>query len=87
AGTAEASRVEMLRQLAVDAWSVEWSTDATRRESIEVMHIGKSEVDDAPYGLSVDDRVTSTMGLLGVVTPESLDDPEAIAFRESYAFY
>ncbi|MEL6446523.1 MAG: twin-arginine translocation pathway signal protein [Pseudomonadota bacterium] len=87
AGTAERSRVDLLRQLAVDAWSVEWSTDATRRESIEVMHIGKSEVEAAPYGVSVDDRFTSTMGLFGVVTPESLDDPESVAFRESYAYY
>lgn len=85
--SAEPSRVDLLRQLAVDAWSVEWTTDRTRRESIEVMHFGKGAVNDKPYGLTVDDRFSSTMAAVGIITPESLDDPEAVAYRESYAFY
>ncbi len=85
--TAEAALVDELRTLTTDAWAVEWDTASTRRESIEVMHIGKAEVDAKPYGLSIDDRLTSTIGMLGLMSPEALDDPESSAYRESLKFY
>lgn len=85
--TADAALVDELRTLTTDAWSVEWDTASTRRESIEVMRIGKAEVDAKPYGLSIDDRLTSTIGLLGLMSPEALDNPKSSAYRESFKFY
>ncbi|MCG8369643.1 MAG: twin-arginine translocation pathway signal protein [Proteobacteria bacterium] len=85
--TADAAFVEELRTFTTDAWRVEWDTASTRRESIEVMHIGKAAVDARPYGLSMDDRLTSTIGMLGLMSPEALDDPESSAYKESYKFY
>ena len=79
--------VDDLRELTVDAWDVEWSTTSTRRESIEVMHVGKAAVNAKPYGLSIDDRISSTIGMLGMMSPEALDDPEASAYKESFKFY
>ena len=79
--------VDDLRNLTADAWSVEWSTARTRRESLEVAHIGKSEVDAKPYGLAFDDRLSSTLGKVGLMSLEALDDPESTAYRESFAFY
>ena len=85
--TADAALVDELRALTMDAWRIEWDTPRTRRESIEVMHIGKAEVDAKPYGLSIDDRISSTIGLLGMMSPEALDDSESSAYKESYKFY
>ena len=85
--TADTALVDELRTFTTDAWRVEWETASTRRESIEVMHIGKAEVDAQPYGLSMDDRLTSTIGMLGLMSPEALDDPESSAYKESYKFY
>jgi len=85
--TADAAFVDELRTLTTDAWGVEWDTASTRRESIEVMRIGKAEVDAKPYGLSIDDRLTSTIGLLGLMSPEALDNPKSSAYRESFKFY
>ncbi len=85
--TADAAVVEELRSLTSAAWRVEWDTASTRRESIEVMHIGKAEVEAKPYGLSIDDRLSSTVGMLGLMSPEALDDPESSAYRESFNFY
>ncbi len=85
--TADSALVDELRALTTDAWRVEWDTASTRRESIEVMHIGKEAVEARPYGLSIDDRVSSTIGLLGMMSPEALDDPESSAYKESYKFY
>ena len=83
----DAALVDELRMLTTDAWRVEWDTASTRRESIEVMHVGKAAVNAKPYGLSLDDRVTSTVAKLGLMSPEALDDPESSAYRESYKFY
>lgn len=85
--TADAALIDELQTLTTDAWRVEWDTASTRRESIEVMHIGKAGVNAQPYGLSIDDRLTSTIGLLGLMSPEALDDPESSAYRESFKFY
>jgi hypothetical protein len=35
----------------------------------------------------MDDRLTSTIGMLGLMSPEALDDPESSAYKESYKFY
>ena len=85
--TADEALVDELRTLTTDAWRVEWDTASTRRESIEVMHIGKAAVNAKPYGLSLDDRLISTLGKLGLMSPEALDDPEASAYQESFKFY
>jgi len=85
--TTDATLIDELRTLTADAWGIEWDTASTRRESIAVMHIGKAEVDAKPYGLSIDDRITSTFGKLGLMSPEALDDPESTAYKESLKFY
>ena len=85
--SADEAFVDDLRKLTVDAWSVEWSTARTRRESIEVMHIGKSEVNAKPYGLALDDRLSSTLQKVGLMSPEAFDDPQSAAYGESFAFY
>lgn len=85
--TAEEATVNELRALTSEAWAVEWDTASTRRESIDVMHIGKTAVNEKPYGLSIDDRISSTVGMLGMMSPEALDDPQSSAYRESFRFY
>ena len=85
--SADETFVEDLRVLTTEAWAVEWDTASTRRESIEVMHIGKAAVDARPYGLTIDDRLSSTLGKLGMMSREALDDPESTAYKESFKFY
>jgi len=85
--SADESFVDELRDLTAEAWVVEWSTERTRRESIDVTHIGKSEVETKPYGLAFDDRLSSTLKPVGLMTREAMDDPESTAYRESLAFY
>lgn len=85
--SADETLVDDLRNLAADAWAVEWSTARTRRESIDVTHIGKSEVAAKPYGLAFDDRLSATLGKVGLMSLEAMDDPESTAYRESLAFY
>jgi len=85
--SADTALVTELRELATDAWRVEWDTARVRRESIDVMHVGKAEVDANPYGIALDDRIGSTTGMLGMMSREAMDDPESMAYRESFKFY
>lgn len=85
--SADEATVDELRNLTADAFVVEWNTARTRRESVVVSHIGKSEVDAKPYGLAFDDRFSSTLGKIGLMSREAMDDSESIAYRESIAFY
>ena len=79
--------VTALRELCAAAWEVEWSTAATRRESIAVMRIGKREVADAPYGLALDGALNSFLGVTGLMTREAMDDPESTSYIEGFKMY
>ncbi len=85
--SADEALVDELRNLTADAFAVEWATAKTRRESIEVTHIGKSEVAAKPYGLAFDDRLSSTLGKIGLMSLEAMDDPDSTAYKESIKFY
>ena len=79
--------VQTLRQLTVDAWLAEWSTQATRRESIRVTRIGRAEVDAMPNGLAFDGALNAALAGFGLLSREALDDPASVAYQESYRFY
>lgn len=87
AGTVDPVRVNRLRKLAVDAWALEWATPDTRRESIAVTRIGKSEINANPDGLFLEGPLMDGLGALGVLTREQMDDPATRAFAESELFY
>ena len=86
-GSSDAQRVAGLRALATDAWEVEWNEATTRRESVEVTHVGRDAVNARPYGISLDDRLPSTLGRLGLMSAAALDDPGSAAYRGTEAFY
>lgn len=49
--------------------------------------MGKREVTDAPWGITLDGAFNSTLAATGLVSREGMDDPETTAYRESEAFY
>ena len=85
--SSDPSLVENLRALAVDAWHIEWTTPATRRESIDVTRIGKSEIDQTPYGLALPGAPVEALNAVGVLTREKMDQEGATAYDQSIAFY
>ncbi len=87
AGTAEPAKVGRLRNLAVDAWVLEWATPVVRRESIFVTRIGKSEINADPDGLYLEGPLMEGLGALGILTRQQMDDPESRAYSESETFY
>ncbi len=79
--------VQNLRDLTVNAWRLEWATPRTRRESIDVTRIGKSEINEKPYGLALAGAPMDALHGVGLLTTEKMDDTGATAYQQSLSFY
>ena len=87
ATTAEPARVAKLRQLAAAAWQVEWANTATRRESIAVTRIGKSEINATPDGIYLEGPLLEGLNTVGLLTRENMDDPTTRSYIDSLDYY
>lgn len=79
--------VDALRALTEEAWRIEWSTPHTRRESIIVTRIGKSEINNNPYGLALTGAVPEALAGAGLLSREKMDTPGTPAYDEALKFY
>ncbi len=86
-GTNEGPRVAMLRELTFDALKMEMFTDYTMMESIELMRIGKREINQNPDGLAFGGPLYDTLHLFGLMTRESLADETSIGFKQGVAMW
>ncbi|RED48093.1 Acg family FMN-binding oxidoreductase [Aestuariispira insulae] len=73
--------VGKLRKLTRDAMLVEMRTKPAHQESIDLMRIGKAEIEANPDGISLGGPVLEAMNLAGILTRETLNDPTSMAFR------
>ena len=64
-----------LRRIAHAAWLTEAATPAAWKESIDLLRIGKAEINARPDGIDVGGPMIETLALLGVVTREAALDP------------
>ncbi|GAA4035098.1 Acg family FMN-binding oxidoreductase [Parerythrobacter jejuensis] len=80
-------RVTALRENAMRAWTIEYETDATRRESIDLMRIGNDAAVARPDGIDLAGPVMSAGHAVGLVTKDALDTPGTTAFESGYDMY
>ncbi len=85
--TIDATRLETLKDLALRAWEIEYRTDATRRESIDVMRIGAEAAARTPDGIALVEPIIEVGRLVGAVSPEALDTPGSAAFEQGLSMY
>lgn len=85
--TSAPERVAALRDHAMRAWTIEYETDATRRESIELMRIGNDAAVAEPDGIDLAGGMMSAAHAAGIVTREKLDTRGTIAFDSGYDMY
>ncbi len=83
----DAKGVEELRALSRDAWKIEWTLPRTRRETLAVTRIGKTEIEAAPYGIMLGGPMIDALAIAGVMTRENSDTAGETAFEETLAFY
>ncbi|MEG9862622.1 MAG: hypothetical protein V6Z81_09120 [Parvularculales bacterium] len=84
---ADADRVAPLRDLTVKAWEVEYLTPRTLQESIDLMRIGKAEINANPDGIDIGGALMESLNLAGLITREKMMDPTSTAFAQGWDLY
>ena len=70
-----------LRTLTRDAMVAEVRTPEAYQESIDLMRIGRAEIEANPDGIALGGVFLEALNLVGVLTPESLADPASSSYQ------
>lgn len=87
AGTIDGAAREALIDLAWKGFLIEYETDATRRESIDLMRIGNRAIAAFPDGIDLGGLPMGLMKMVGVITPEALDTKGTTAYKTGIDMY
>jgi hypothetical protein len=79
----DAALVQRLRTLTWGAWNTEFVTRRTWQESVDLMRIGKSEIDSSPDGISIGGPLLELLAMAGQFSREQLARPGTMAYRAS----
>jgi len=86
--SADAARRDDLRALTWKAHLVEVTTDRTNMESVNLMRIGKAEINANPDGIDIGGTAfLDALALAGVLTREQLADPNSTGFKQGLDIY
>lgn len=80
--TNDPSRVEAFRDLTWRAHYMETTTPRTMQESIDLMRIGKAEINANPDGIELGGFFLELLALTGQLTREKMADPNSVAFKQ-----
>lgn len=81
-GSVDPASLAALRKLSWDAWVIEYSNAAMRRESIDLMRIGNAEVAANPDGIELGGIGMGIAKISGFISREALDTPGTAAFQQ-----
>ena len=79
--THDGPMLDDLRTLTRDAMLAEMATPEAHRESVDLMRIGRAEIEANPDGISLGGPLLDGLNLVGILTRESLADPTSRAFQ------
>ena len=78
----EAEKVASLRQLSWEAMDIELRTHRTMKESVDLMRIGKAEIEANPDGISLGGLLNEGLEQLGLMDRQAMLDPDSMVFKE-----
>ena len=81
----ETDNVNALRALTHEAMRIEFHTERTFKESVDLFRIGKSEIEANPDGIDFSGPMFETMHLLGLFTRAGTLDPTSAEFAQGEA--
>lgn len=84
---ADPARVDAVRDLMWRGHVREMTTPAALQESIDLMRIGRAEIEASPDGIDLGGPFLEGLSLVGAMTRERLADPESQAFAQGMAIY
>lgn len=80
-------QVATLQQLSWDAWLVEANTERTWKESVDLMRIGKAEINANPDGIDLGGPLMESLKIAGIMTRESQLDKSSSGYKEGVKIY
>lgn len=86
-GTRESDRVSRIIDLAWTGFQIELATDATRRESVDLMRIGNRAVVENPDGIDMGGIQMGLFKMTGIVSHDGLDTPGSAAYQAGLDMY
>ncbi|MCR9072837.1 MAG: twin-arginine translocation pathway signal protein [Alphaproteobacteria bacterium] len=87
AGTTESATVARIADLAWKGLQVETNTDRTYRESVDLIRIGRREIEANPDGIDLGGPFLESLSLIGMLDREQLADPASTAFAQGLEMY
>ncbi len=78
----ETGQVDATRQLTQDAMRIEMLTHEAMMESVDLMRIGKAEINANPDGISMGGPFLESLSLVGILSREALADPNSAGFKQ-----
>lgn len=85
--TVDADEVAALRDLSLRAMRIEFATERTLRESVELFRIGRREVDANPDGIDFTGPMFEGLARAGLFTREASMDAEGLVARSADAAF
>ena len=79
--TSDAALVADVRSLTWRAWMIEASTPRTWMESVDLMRIGRAEIEANPDGIALGGAVLEALAMAGQVTRAKLADPKSSSYK------
>ncbi|KIN60212.1 Twin-arginine translocation pathway signal [Sulfitobacter noctilucae] len=83
----DAATVQRLRDLSFEAFLIETLTPGTMKESVDVMRMGKAEINATPDGIDMGGTFLETLMLAGMLNREMLTDPDDPGFQRAIDIY
>jgi hypothetical protein len=77
----DAVEVAALRAATWTAWRIEADTPRTHQETVDLMRIGKAEVEANPDAVSISGAMLEALAAAGQISRASFADPNSTAFR------
>lgn len=85
--TVDPTRVARLSDLAWKAFQVEAGTPRTYKESVDLMRLGKAEIEANPDGIDLGGPFLESLQTLGLMTRAALLDPTSKAYQQGLEMY
>jgi hypothetical protein len=79
--------VETLKALTWRAWQIEMQTPRTWKESVDLLRIGKVEIEANPYGIDLSGPMFDVLGPLGIITRENQLPLDGVGARQTLETY
>lgn len=80
-------KVKALRDIGWRSHLIESETPRTYMESVELMRIGKTQIESNPDGIALGGPLLDTLHLLGIMNKEKLADMSSAMYRQGLTIY